>query len=179
MSFWDFQDGDEAVTGTFEVGGGNMEPIPNDTTCVAIIDEAKWDKDQLGNRLISLRWSVVAPDDYKNRKVFHKLWVDDDKPDHKDPAKKRDKDKRLLAAIDFNAGGKLVASGRAPTNDALGMALMNKPMSIKVMLWEYNGKSGNWVSAVGPRGGKTAAPAPAPKPAPKPAVEDDEYDAPF
>jgi hypothetical protein len=178
MSFWDFQDGDEAVTGTFEVGGGNMEPIPNDTTCVAIVDEAKWDKDQAGNRLISLRWSVLAPDDYKNRKVFHKLWVQDDKPEHKDPAKKRDKDKRLLAAIDFNAGGKLMASGKAPTDDALGMALMNKPMSIKVMLWEIDGKTGNWISAVGPRGGKSATPTPAPKPVPiRTVVEDD--DAPF
>lgn len=182
MSFWEFQD-DLAVDGSFDAGGGSIEPIPDNTTCIAIVDEAKWDQDRDGNRYVSLRWSVLGPDDYKNRKVYQKLWVLLDKPGHKDPMKKRDKDKRMLAAIDFNAGGKLMASGKMPTDDMMAMALMNKPMSIKVMQWKSTNNQtgdemkGNWISAVGPRGAK--APAAAPKPKAKPVVHDDDEDAPF
>lgn len=165
MSFWNLSEGDLKKDGLFEVGGGDIEPIPADTSCLATIDEAKWGNDRENNSFISLRWSVLQPVEYKNRKVFQKLWVLDDDPRAKDAAKKRDKAKQMLAAIDANAGGKLMAAAEAPTDESLGACLTNKPMVIKVMQWKIKDEStgetkvGNWIGAVSPRS-KTSAPAP-------------------
>lgn len=162
--FWNI----EETNGEFEMGGGEIQPIPADTSCLAAIDEAKWDEKD-GARYISLRWNVLMPAEYKGRKVFQKLWVADADPKAKDADKKRDKAKRMLAAIDQNAGGKLRAAGVEPTDGSLGVALINKPMIIKVMTWKIDDTStgetkvGNWVGAVSAK--KGAAPAPAAKPA--------------
>ncbi len=163
--FWNLSDGEDASTSTngeFDAGGGNMEPIPPETSVLAAIDEAKWDKDQQGNRFISLRWNVLAPEEFDNRKVFQKLWVLDADPRAKADkvAAKRDKAKRMLAAIDTNAGGKLLAKPVMPTDEALTLHLTNKPMVVKVMLWSMRDNMtgemmrGNWIGAVAP---KTAA----------------------
>jgi hypothetical protein len=159
MSFWALSDGNTAVDTPkeYEVPGGSMEPIPNNSDVLAIVDQAKWaEKD--GANYIELRWSVAAPDEVKNRKVFHKLWVTDLEPNAKDEAKgkaKRDKARRMLASIDANAGGNLTRTGEAPTDETLTMHLCNKPMVIKVMVWSMRGSdgtdmAGNWVSAVSP-----------------------------
>lgn len=165
MSFWELSDGDNAATGAtkeYEVPGGNMEPIPNNSDVLAIVDEAKWqhkDRDDTSSpRYIELRWSVMAPEAFKNRKVYHKLWVTDLDPNAKDEAKgkaKRDKARRMLAAIDANAGGNLTKSGDEPTNDSLTLHLCNKPMVVKCMIWSMKANdgsdmAGNWISAVKP-----------------------------
>ena len=187
MSFWNLSDNEDVTKagGEFDAGGGSMEPIPNYSSGLAAIDEAKWDKKQDGSEFISLRWTVLAPDEYKNRKIFQKLWVTDDDPQAKDAVKKRDKAKKMLAAIDTNAGGKLLAKPVKPTNESLSACLTNKPMIIKVMVWKMQNNqtgeemSGNWIGAVSPRSkGGVMAPAPVqkPKPAPiaqAPAAEDD------
>jgi len=160
--FWNLSDGEDAsasTNGEFDAGGGNIEPIPPETSVLAAIDEAKWDKDQQGNRFISLRWNVLAPEEYDNRKVFQKLWVLDADPRAKADkvAAKRDKAKRMLAAIDTNAGGKLLAKPVMPTDEALTLHLTNKPMVVKVMLWEMRDSMtgemmrGNWIGAVAPK----------------------------
>lgn len=162
MSFWKLSDGEEANTGTsgeFDLGGGRMEVIPDNTSVLAAIDEAKWDRNMDQDRFISLRWTILAPEEFKNRKIFQKLWVLDAKPNTK-PEKveqTRDKAKRMLAAIDTNAGGKLLAKGEMPTDESLTSCLTNKPMVIKIMVWEMpdrtNGGTaqGNWVGAVSPK----------------------------
>jgi hypothetical protein len=161
MSFWDLSDGESAKdTGTgYEIpGGGNFDPIPEGSSLLALPDEVKWDSKDEAN-FISIRWSVLSPDEYKNRKVFHKLYVTDLDPSVKDPEKakkKRDKARRMLSAIDANAGGALSASNEAPTNDALAAALQNKPMIITVQVWDLVDRNtgdkimGNWVCAVNP-----------------------------
>ena len=153
MSFWDI----EQTSGEFEMGGGSIAPIPSDTNCLAQIDEAKWDAKD-GARYISLRWVVLNPSEYKNRKIYQKLWVTDADANAKDADKKRDKAKRMLAAIDMNAGGKLRAAGVEPTDELLVKSLLDKPMIIKVMQWNItveNGetKSGNWIGAVSAKKG--------------------------
>ena len=165
MSFWDLSTGDTAAnTGKeYEVPGGNMEPIPAGSSVLAMIDEIKWDKKQGSfEEFISARWTVLAPDEYKNRKVFHKLWVMDLDPQAKDQdagIKKRDKARKMLAAIDANAGGKLTQKSGKPTDDDL-LHLTNKPMVTTMMTWSMpdtrNGgmMQGNWVSAVAPKGAK-------------------------
>ena len=162
--FWDLSDGETAAnTGTeSEVPSGNIEPIPAGSSVLAMIDECKWEMKPTGEEFISARWTVLAPEEYKNRKVFHKLWVLDMDPSAKDEAsgiKKRDKARKMLAAIDANAGGKLTAKPGRPTNDDL-LSLTNKPMVASMMIWSMpdtrNGgmMHGNWVSAVASKGAK-------------------------
>lgn len=156
--FWGLSTGESAADktegGSYEKSGGNMKPIPDGTSVLAAIDEAKWDKDTKGNKFISLRWTVLAPEEFENRKVFQKVWVLDDKPDAKDAAKTRDKEKLMLGAIDQNAGGKLLAKPVMPTDEAMTLHLTNKPMIIRLMVWERRNDmtgevgTGNWVARV-------------------------------
>lgn len=140
MSFWDLENLD-TETGSFETGGGS-EPIPAGTQLKAVIDEIKWDTWE-GDEYISARWTIVDGD-YKNRKVFHKIRVNDT------DQKKAEKAKRMLAAIATNAGGGLLKLQNKPTDGELQQHLLHKPMAIMVQVWEIDGKSGNWVSAVAP-----------------------------
>lgn len=149
-NFWNLSDNSDAKsTGSnFETGGGKIEPIPSNTDCLAAIDEAKID-DYNGDEYVSLRWVVLQPEEYKNRKIFHKVRIFDA------DSKKADKAKRMLAAIDTNAGGKLIESEEAPNDLDLTMALVNKPMVIKLQVWEMEvegeTRTGNWVCAVSPK----------------------------
>lgn len=150
-TFWNLSDNTDATNtgGEFETGGGDIQPIPSNTSVLAAIDEAKID-DYQGEEYISLRWTILQPEEYKNRKIFQKVRVWDADP------RKSDKAKRMLAAIDTNAGGKLMASGEEPSDLNLTIALVNKPMVIKLQVWEIekddgSKASGNWVCAVSPR----------------------------
>jgi hypothetical protein len=167
VDYWNLSDGDDIhnTSGDFDAGGGNFGPIPDGTLLLAIIEDAKLDRDRNSNEYVSIRWSALAPVEFKNRKVFQKIWCIDDKPNQKDPEKAKDKAKRMLFAIDKNAGGSLVASNKAPNDSNLAKALVNKQMNIKVNIWEMKGDdgkmmSGNWISSVSPKGGaaKKAAP---------------------
>lgn len=189
MSFWDLSDGTSAAGqgGEYEVAGPNLEPIPDGSTVLAMIDEAKWDaKPNKPERFISLRWTVLKPEAFANRKLFQKLWVDDMDPQAKDGAKKRDKARRMLAAIDANAGGKLTAVQRTPVDDDLALALSNRPMTIRLGQWSIKADdgsdlTGNWVQAVGAKNAelKVGSPPVIAKPAASPVaaraqVDDDE-----
>ena len=142
MSFFNTE---QATTGSdFEISNSS-EPIPNNTRVNAMVDEVKWETWE-GDKYISLRWTILAPEDYKNRKVFQKLYpLGDSKA--KNSEGKADKAKRMLAAIDANCGGHLVKLGKEPSDTDL-MVLLNKPMLIKLMVWEIDDKKGNWVAAV-------------------------------
>jgi hypothetical protein len=164
MSFWNLSDTTEKLPqgGEFNAGGGDIEPIPADTQVKAAPDEAKWDTNQEGDSYISLRWSVLAPEQYKNRKVFQKLWVLSNDPNAKDPAKKGDKAKRMLAAIAHNAGGGLLKVEGKPTDQDLQKNLLMKPMALTLQVWEMGDGKGNWVQQVSPLATKKKeAPAPA------------------
>jgi len=156
MSFFKMSDGTAPQTdGNAEMGGGNMEPIPAGTQVKAMITEAKWDDGgEYSERHIKLRWDVVDGE-YKKRVIFQKVRVAND------DANKRDKAIRMLAAIDANCGGRLMQLDREPSDMDLMSNLCNKPMVIKLEVWEMDGsdgqkRSGNWVCAVS--SGKPAAP---------------------
>src|SRR5690606_38972449 len=101
-------------------------------------------------------------------------------------AAKADKAKRMLAAIASNAGGGLFSSMEQrqetmPSDMSLAQ-LCNRPMVLKLGVWELDdkSKSGNWVQAVAPAKAGTASPAAAPAPKPAPAAADfDDSDIPF
>jgi len=153
MSFWNTSDNQQIQnTGTFEQAGGDLPPIPEGTQCLAMPEEAKW-AEYDGAQYISIRWTVMAPAEYQNRKIFQKLWVLGNNQNNKNPQKQGDNAKKMLAAIDFNAGGKLMASGAAPTDEALAANLCYKQMMIKLAVWKNTNehgekKEGNWVQAV-------------------------------
>ena len=141
MSFFNTSDGEVIeADGEFDAGG-DMEVIPAKTKLKAIIDDAKWAEYE-GERYINVRWSIIQPDEYKNRKVFQKIRVLDG------DSKKADKAKRMLAAIDTNAGGKLIKLGKIPSDEDLQINLLNKPMIIQVMVWEIDDRKGNWINSV-------------------------------
>lgn len=180
MSFFTLSDGQTANTdGTMEMGGGDdFSPIPKDTNVLAAITETKIDEYQ-GDKHIKNTWTILQPAEYKNRKIFQKIQAY-----HADNAK-RDKALRMLAAIDANCGGKLVSSGKEPTNELLTQCLLNKPMVLNLQVWEItedrNGaklpedeiKRGNWVSKVSPRKATQQQEAPKPEPVTNPS---DMYD---
>ena len=151
--FFSLSDGTSAAntTGSAELST-DILPIAENTNVMAVCDQAKWDEYD-NTEYISLRWSILKPGEYENRKIFQKVKVFDEKS--------ADKHKKMLAAIDMNAGGKLVALGRAPTDEDLEVALTNRIMTLKLGEWEINGKQGNWVKAVSP---KDSAPTPSATP---------------
>jgi hypothetical protein len=155
-NFWTTSDNNAiTTTGEFTSGGGTIENIPDNTTCLAMIDEAGLAEYQ-GDEYISLRWVIAEPAIYKGRKVFQKVRVFDV------DTKKADKAKKMLMAIDANCGGKLALNDETPNDTAMAKALLHKPMLIKVMIWEMNDRTGNWVASVAPRSKTTAVQTPEP-----------------
>lgn len=158
MSFWELSDNTTVSASTEYEAPSGGEPIPDNTDVMAYPDEAKWD-DKDGAEYISIRWRVAKPDAYKNRVVFQKMWVLGNNPQQKDPEKRKkqgDNAKRMLAAIDANAGGELMQVQGRPSDEDLQRCLMNKMMVVKLKLWEMEGSngekmSGNWVCAVSPK----------------------------
>jgi hypothetical protein len=158
MGFWYLDDG-STVEGTteYEAPSGDITPMPDNTDVMAYIDEIKYD-DKDGAEYISARWRVAKPEAYKNRVVFQKLWVFGNNPSQKDSEKRKkqgDNAKRMLAAIDANAGGELMKVSGKPSDEDLQRCLMNKFMVVKLKVWEMegdNGKmAGNWICAVSPK----------------------------
>ena len=160
------EDVTENVEKEYDAGGGSFDIIPEKTRALAAISSAAWSKDNDGNRYVNIQWSITKPEAYANRRVFQKIWCGDDDPRAKDPAKKRDKALRMLATIDANAGGKLAKNGKEPDDDDLALALTNKILGITIMVWEMDGKEGNWISGVAGKSGFecTVPPKAAPKP---------------
>lgn len=143
-NFWKLSDG-KPVEQTNKFDSGTIDVLPDNTDVLAVIEEAGWRAGFDGAPdVISLRWSVLKPESFKNRKIFQKLKVNEPDP------KVSDKAKRMLIAIDANAGGKLAKLDREPEDNEMTVALSNKPMIIKVKVWSMNDKTGNWVAAVSP-----------------------------
>lgn len=158
FDFW----GNSDSSGEYEApAGDSFEPLPDGTKCLAIIDKIEWksfDSDE-GEAVeyIDARWCVIKPADYENRKIFHKikLYGDDPKSKFYEPEKqekKIEKERNMFWAIDKNAGAKLAALKRKPTEEELQRHLINKPMHITLRLWESKDKtaSGNWIQKIEP-----------------------------
>lgn len=167
MNFFDLSDGKSATEtdGSFDTNP-DIKPIPENTLVEAIAEVVKWDtSDHFNGKFVSIRWSVLKPAEFENRKVFQKVKVFDDS------AKVSDKAKRMLAAIDNNAGGKLMALGKEPTDEDLARCLENRMMMLKLGIWQVKDdvtgdvtNEGNWVKAVSPRNAPGSTPAAKPKP---------------
>lgn len=145
MGFFDSRiEGNVPQNGEFS--GPDFELIPAGTQALAYIEDAYIDvpKDN-GAEYISLKWRIQKPESIANRLIFQKLRIWDD------DGKKRNRALMMLAAIDQNSGGVISAQSNDPDDALLAKALLNKPMLIKLDVWEIDGKSGNWVCAVAPK----------------------------
>lgn len=154
MGFWNLSDGKAVESKSeFELGGG-FEVIPDGSRVLAAVEECKDDQWE-GERFFNLKWRILEGD-YKNRIIFQKLKVFSSKE------KQRDNAITMLAAIDANAGGKLMASGKEPTDFAIASALANRPMILLLRVWESEDKqkTGNYVAGVFSRQQTKAAPDP-------------------
>lgn len=154
MGFWNLSDGKAVESKSeFELGGG-FEVIPDGSRVLAAVEECKDDQWE-GERFFNLKWRILEGE-YKNRIIFQKLKVFSSKE------KQRDNAITMLAAIDANAGGKLMASGKEPTDFAIASALANRPMILLLRVWESEDKqkTGNYVAGVFGRQQTKASPAP-------------------
>lgn len=167
-NFW-LVDNEEKVTGSFELSGGIIEPIPSNTNVTAYCEEAKWDN-YADEDYISLKWKVLAPNEYKNRIIFQKLKV------MNEDQTKAKKAQNMLLAIDHNSKGELAKLKARPENEDLQKALCNKPMILNVQVWEIDDKKGNWISAVKPKNAEDPSIIIKDERANVPEVDDDEID---
>lgn len=154
MGFWNLSDGKAVESKSeFELGGG-FEVIPDGSRVLASVEECKDDQWE-GERFFNLKWRILEGE-YKNRIIFQKLKVFSSKE------KQRDNAITMLAAIDANAGGKLMASGKEPTDFAIASALANRPMILLLRVWESEDKqkTGNYVAGVFSRQQTKASTAP-------------------
>lgn len=142
--------------GSYEAktGGGDFELIPDGIICRAVIDEAKWFAvdDKKKSKKLSLRWMVVSPDEFDNKRVYQNLWVEDLDPSAKSTEKgedRRDRDRKMLMAIDFNAGNGLLRTGDL-SDENLILCLTNKSMVIRVrkLSPKDGGKERNYIDRV-------------------------------
>ena len=165
MSFWSTSTGESATKDVKQEydAGGSSEPIPDGSTVLAFIENVGWKngrEEDGAPEFINIQWRIEQPEAVARRVVFQKLWVTDADPKAKDAdaaAKKRDKALAMLATIDANSGGKLAQVEGKPSDDKLALALTNKAMVLRLGVWEIGGNSGNWVSAVSPKGSKDLA----------------------
>lgn len=163
MSFWDLSTGEttKAETDYEAPGGGDFEPIPHLTDVMGFIDQIGWASGRPdGASPIEYRISIVKPDAYKNRKLFFKLWPMGDNPNKEGDKQKKeaDKSKRILAAIDANAGGHLIAINGKPTDEDLQSAIMQKMMVFKIGMYDMakndgsgERNKGNYLLGVSPK----------------------------
>lgn len=149
MGIFDLSDGSRADGAkTFE--HGSFEPIPNGTDLVCYIKDARWEE-RSGDKFINIAWSVMG-EEYKNRIVFQKLKVLDEKPS------KRDNSRRMLAVIDANSGGKLARMDKSSFNEITDVELMQSlansgSIKIQVGLVDMDdGSKINWVRKIYAKG---------------------------
>lgn len=163
MSFWDFSSVDDAPPAETVVtqGGGDLA-FPEGTWVTVSLDEAKWNSFNGGEKHISLRASILAPQEYDgvkiaNRKLFAKLWIVngnlESKKDKADAYKK--KHQTLLGGIDAHTGKvllkKAMKSGNQewqPTDEDL-VEILNKPFAWRIGAMKSEGKVINFLSGIG------------------------------
>lgn len=121
----------------------DIKPIPAKTICKVMFEEVvnKDGKEEYNTNDHVSGTLVVIDGEYKNRKVFTKLHINDDKEEKK--LVHRDALMRLYLLT------KTPIPAAAPT-DAELMQLCMKPFKVRVEVWKTNDKEGNWVSAYYP-----------------------------
>jgi len=145
MSIWNLSTGENATENTKkDFDSNNFDPLPHNSFHNAVVSDIKWDEYD-GDEYINVTWQIADEGEYKNRKVFHKIKVQDQK------ATTRDNAIKMLVALNNIAEADLLSIA-APTDEDLQRELLGTVAMIKVQVWKIDDKSGNWVSALGEPG---------------------------
>tara|TARA_B100000795_G_scaffold190873_1_gene145462 strand:- start:228 stop:725 length:498 start_codon:yes stop_codon:yes gene_type:complete len=147
MNFWETSTSEAIESKSTFDASNNFQPIPDNTDVLCVVENAAWANNQYNGDYIAIEWQVLVPEEYANRKIFQNIKV------MHDNEKTADKAKKMLATIDYNAGGKMLKSGEQPDDAMLTKSLTGKQMILKLQVWEMAGddgqtRSGNWVCAV-------------------------------
>lgn len=180
---WGDDEVEVPANGEFSPGGGDFELIPANTRVLFEIEAITMEEPNNFNdtEYVNIRWSILKPEIYGNRKVFQKIRVfDKDK-------EKRMKARKMLAVIDVNADSRLTKYAEKHkktleefTTEDLTLCLVGKSMSGVIMVWKDNETKepkGNWVSTIGPA--SSAKVTESAKPAAKKSKDIDDSDVPF
>lgn len=162
MSYFNLSNGQAPQqTNTFEAGGADFENIPKNTVVVAVAEDAEWKSFNDDPEFISITWSIQSPAQYKNRKIFQKIKVNDAKESTRDNAI------QMLAAIYTNAGKDLSQVQGRPSDTDITNAIAFKKMALKLDVWKIDKdgetKTGNFVKSVAPVTAQQAAATPSNK----------------
>ena len=145
MSIWNLSTGENATENTKkDFDSNNFDPLPHNSFHNAVVSDIKWDEFD-GAEYINVSWQIADEGEYKNRKVFHKIKVQEAKSTTRDNAIK------MLVALNNIAEADLLSIA-APTGEDLQRELLGTVAMIKVQVWQIADKSGNWVSALGEPG---------------------------
>jgi hypothetical protein len=130
-SFWATSNGEKA---TGEVTESNFDPLPK-AWYKSMFESASIDEYE-GEKKVKFKARVVGEGFGKNRVLFLNLkcWDEDEK--------KRDRAIQLLVKI-FNILG--VKLPKAEPDDADLSELVDKPLDLLLDVWDWEGKSGNWL----------------------------------
>lgn len=152
-----WNDDDEEFLGEY-VNDNSFPVIPHDTRASAIIDKAEWEVKKNFKNLeaeencISLRFDIEAGE-FKGQKIFKKFFIESDNDEQ------ARKDYSMFMNVDANAGGKIRAMRRKPSDEDLARCLINKSMII--VIGKMDGKDGkkdmNYLMGVSSGGGKTSS----------------------
>lgn len=157
MGFFSTLDGKDVrqnASGSYETANNN-DVIPKDTRVKAVIDEIEWSAvpdesdNDAGVAYINVRYSILAPEEFKNRKIFQKLFVSSvGKPSAKDAEKKRTNDLTLLAAINVNSNGQPLNNCTSAPTDAELSSLIGTILLLQLDVWEIGDRKGNWIRSL-------------------------------
>ena len=140
-----------------------VAPIPHDTTVKAKISAISWATWE-GTQYIQATWTVEAPAEYKERKVWQSFYLME-----KD-ATRLEQTQEMLLGIDANCGGKIAASNPQDVGDITD-ALLGNLIGTTMLLKLVVTKAGrNFIAKVSPLAKESAMPV---NPIAAPAYDDD------
>lgn len=158
MTYFKTSDG-KAVEAAQEFSTNNsFEAIPDKTEAQAYTVAIGWKQPDSEfsneNKYIEVEWSILAPESLKNRKIFQKIRLHDEKES------KRDNAIRMMAAI-YTIGGKVDISKveSEPTDADLAKAALNIKAVITIGLFtskkDGEEKKINYISGISAKNKKT------------------------
>lgn len=112
----------------------NFEPIPDKTEAQAYTTSISWKQPDSEfsdeNKYIEVEWVILSPENIKNRKIFQKIRLHDEKESRRDNAM------RMMAAL-YTIGGKVDISKvkTEPTDADLAKAALNIKAVITIGLF--------------------------------------------
>jgi len=164
IDFW--SDVEEQPESFESKGGDDFEVIPAKTRALAEIESVTIEsyKDAAEIEYINIQWTLMKPEIYQNRRIFHKIRIMGDDPTQKSYKEDKQEEKirnakMMLAAIDkICTGGKLFGLKRMPTEEELQRYLIGKTAEIYLMVYKIGEMEGNWVHSVFAPSGNVSAP---------------------